>query len=64
MPIPGAYIERGLLHPMMDYEAGWDWLKSLDDPMDDEGYVHVSERPGLGQDINWDYIRDNTIEKR
>ena len=29
--------------------------------MDDEGFVHVSNRPGLGRDINWDYVRENTL---
>jgi L-alanine-DL-glutamate epimerase-like enolase superfamily enzyme len=64
MPIPGGYFERGLLHPFIDYERGWSWLKTLDDPMDDEGFVHISDRPGLGQDIDWDYIRDNALDLR
>jgi L-alanine-DL-glutamate epimerase-like enolase superfamily enzyme len=63
MPIPGEYFERGQLHPYWDYDQGYPWLKSLDDPMDDEGYVHVSDRPGLGQDIDWDYIRDHALSQ-
>jgi len=59
MGIPGEYYERGLLHPFLDYEEPSPWLNTLDDPMDDEGYVHASDRPGLGQDINWDYIKEN-----
>jgi len=59
MGIPGEYYERGLLHPFLDYEEPSPWLNTLDDPMDDEGYVHVSDRPALGQDINWDYIKEN-----
>jgi len=62
MGIPGEYYERGLLHPFLDYEQPAPWLNAIDDPMDDEGYVHVSQQPGLGQDINWDYIRAHTIE--
>ncbi|MBN1579096.1 MAG: mandelate racemase family protein [Anaerolineae bacterium] len=62
MGIPGQYYERGLLHPFVDYERPSPWLNALDDPMDDEGYVHVSQRPGLGQDIHFDYIRANRIE--
>ena len=27
------------------------------------GYVHVSQRPGLGQDINWDYIREHRVTR-
>jgi hypothetical protein len=29
--------------------------------MDSEGYVHVSDKPGLGMNINFDYIRDNLV---
>ncbi len=61
MGIPGEYYERGLLHPFVDYEQPKLWLNAIDDPMDEEGYVHVSQRPGLGQDINFDYIEANLI---
>ena len=30
--------------------------------MDDEGFVHISPDPGLGYDINWDYIKANTVD--
>jgi L-alanine-DL-glutamate epimerase-like enolase superfamily enzyme len=29
--------------------------------MDDQGFVHVSDKPGLGMNINFDYIRDNLL---
>ena len=61
MGIPGEYYERGLLHPFIDYEEPPPWLNALVDPMDGEGNVHVSDRPGLGWDINWDYIEGNAI---
>ena len=61
MGIPGLYYERGLLHPFIDHEAVPAWLNKRDDPMDNEGYVYVSQDPGLGQDINWDYINDNLV---
>jgi L-alanine-DL-glutamate epimerase-like enolase superfamily enzyme len=61
MSTPGLYYERGLLHPMIDYDAPPPWLKESVDPMDDEGYVHVSELPGLGMDINFEYIRDHAV---
>lgn len=64
MGIPGEFYERGLLHPFIDYDQPPPWLKRMDDPMDREGYVHVSELPGLGQDIDWEYIRDNTLPQR
>ena len=61
MGIPGQYYERGLLHPFIDYEQPKPWLQALDDPMDDEGYVHVSQEPGLGQVIDWEYIRAHRV---
>ena len=63
MGIRGEYYERGLLHPFLDYEEPQPWLNALEDPMDGEGYVHVSPGPGLGQDINFDYIRANLIPR-
>ncbi len=62
MGIPGEYYERGLLHTFIDYEEPAPWLNALVDPMDGEGNVHVSDGPGLGWDINWDYIEGNTME--
>ena len=53
--------ERGLLHPFVDYEEPRPWLNKLVDPMDDEGFVHVSQEPGLGMDINFDYIKENAV---
>ncbi|MBT3266721.1 enolase [Candidatus Poribacteria bacterium] len=61
MGIPGHYYERGLLHPFVDYEQPSPWLNELTDPMDDEGFVHVSQEPGLGWNINWDYIETHSI---
>ncbi len=61
MGIPGEYYERGLLHPFVDYEQPSPWLNALEDPMDDEGYVHVSQLPGLGQDINFEYIQAHLV---
>jgi L-alanine-DL-glutamate epimerase-like enolase superfamily enzyme len=29
--------------------------------MDEDGFVHVSQLPGLGEDINFDYIAANTV---
>jgi len=62
MGIPGEFYERGLLHPFIDYDEVPPWLNSLADPMDEQGYVHVSSLPGLGWDINWDYVKDNRVE--
>ena len=61
MNYSGKYYERGLLHPHIDYEEVEPWLNSKTDPMDAEGNVHVSQEPGLGWDINWDYIDAHTV---
>ena len=63
MGIPGEYYERGLLHPFVDYEAQTPWLKTIIDPMDEHGFVPVPQGPGLGYDIDWDYIRENEIKQ-
>ncbi|MBC3952266.1 MULTISPECIES: mandelate racemase family protein [Pseudomonas] len=57
------WYERGLLHPFLDYEQVPAYLNTLVDPMDDEGYVHLSDRPGLGEDINFHYIEANTHQR-
>jgi L-alanine-DL-glutamate epimerase-like enolase superfamily enzyme len=61
MGIPGEYYERGWIHPFFDYEKPPPYLKERVDPMDKNGYVHISQRPGLGLNINWDYVEENTI---
>ena len=33
-----------------------------DDSSDKDVFVHVSELPGLGMDINWDYIEKNKVD--
>jgi L-alanine-DL-glutamate epimerase-like enolase superfamily enzyme len=55
------WFERGLLHPFLEYDDGNDYLKGLYDPMDSEGFVHLSERPGLGLDIDFDFIDANLV---
>ncbi|MFL5803525.1 MAG: enolase C-terminal domain-like protein [Roseiflexaceae bacterium] len=62
MGIPGEYYERGLLHPFLDYDKPAPWLHAPADPMDAEGYVHVSQQPGLGLEIDFDYIREHAVE--
>ena len=57
----GEFYERGLLHPFIDYETPAPWLNEPVDPMDDEGNVHVSQLPGLGWNINWEYIEKNKL---
>ncbi len=54
------WYERGLLHPFLDYDEVPAYLHTLADPMDAEGYVHLSQKPGLGEDINFAYIEAHT----
>ena len=61
MGINGRYYERGMVHPMRDTETPPPWHKTLYDPMDSDGFVHVPERPGLGEDIDFDFVREHTI---
>jgi L-alanine-DL-glutamate epimerase-like enolase superfamily enzyme len=62
MVTQGMYYERGLLHPFVDYDVPPPWLNELVDPMDDEGFVHISQNPGLGLNINWDYINSHKVD--
>jgi L-alanine-DL-glutamate epimerase-like enolase superfamily enzyme len=54
-----TFYERGLLHPFLDYEKPLQFENRIDDEMDDDGYVHLRNEPGIGQDLNLDYINDN-----
>ena len=56
------YYERGLLRAEIDYEWVPPHLTALADPMDDEGFVHVSQEPGLGIAYDWDYIEANRVD--
>jgi L-alanine-DL-glutamate epimerase-like enolase superfamily enzyme len=62
MAIPGEFYERGLLHPQLDFDAQQPWLRAPIDPLDAEGKVPVPSRPGLGEEIDWEYIRANLVE--
>jgi len=57
------WYERGLLHPFLDYDEVPAYLNQLADPMDADGYVHLSQLPGLGEDINFGYIEAHTRQK-
>ena len=62
MAIPGEFYERGLLHPHLDYEARTPWLQEIADPIDDEGFVAISQKPGLGIEIDWGFVNDNVVQ--
>jgi L-alanine-DL-glutamate epimerase-like enolase superfamily enzyme len=56
-----SFYERGLLHPFIDYDQPRKYQKRIDDEMDAEGYVHARDEPGLGQDLDMDYIEANLV---
>jgi L-alanine-DL-glutamate epimerase-like enolase superfamily enzyme len=56
------YYERGLLAPGVDYETPPPYLEAIGDPMDAQGFVHLPQAPGMGYEINWDYIEENRIQ--
>lgn len=55
------YFERGLLRPDFDYETPPPYLKKICDPLDGNGNVVLPTEPGLGMELNWDYINENLI---
>ena len=55
------WYERGLLHPFLDHDTPPPWLNAAADPMDRDGIVTLNTAPGLGVEINHDYIADNTV---
>ena len=55
------YFERGLLRPEFDYEVPEPYLKAICDPLDDDGNVILPTKPGLGMELDWDYIDNNRI---
>lgn len=55
------YYERGLVGPGVDYDATAPYLKAPCDPMTPDGYVTVPQTPGLGYDIQWDFIDQHRL---
>ena len=59
--IPASTMSAAWWRRAMDYDTPPPYLEELCDPMDDEGYVHVPQEPGMGYKINWDYIEEHRI---
>jgi len=57
------WYERGLLHPHFDYDALPPHLSSPIDPMDERGEVPMTQRPGLGDDLCWEYIDEHEVAR-
>ena len=45
-PVPEAFYEKGMKDAIR---------------IDDDGFVHAPRKPGLGYDIDWDFVRENTL---
>jgi L-alanine-DL-glutamate epimerase-like enolase superfamily enzyme len=58
----GHWYERGLLHPHLDYDAVPPYLKRRIDGMDAKGYVSLPTSPGLGEEIDFEYIDRHPAE--
>ncbi len=59
----GRWYERGLLHPFVDYDQPPEYLNSIVDPMGKDGMIPMPTRPGLGEDINFDWIEGHTVSE-
>lgn len=55
------YYERGLLAPGLDYDQTPPYLTAPCDPLDDDGYVTVPQKPGLGYEVVWEHIEENRL---
>ena len=55
------YFERGLLELEMVDTPPPPYLQAQCDPMDDDGNVLLPDGPGLGCELNWDYINDHRV---
>lgn len=55
------YYEKGLLAPGVRYDAPHPYLRNNCDQLDAQGYVHLPQGPGMGYEIEWDYINDNLV---
>jgi L-alanine-DL-glutamate epimerase-like enolase superfamily enzyme len=55
------WYERGLLSPKLEYEHPVPPLRRICDPMDGEGNVLIPQTPGLGMEVDWDYVEHNRV---
>ena len=56
------YYEKGLMAPGVDIDAPHPYLRDIRDRIDADGNVHLPSKPGMGYDIEWDYIDDNLLD--
>ena len=61
------YYEMGLVHPDWDHRLGPDLYVDYEDGLtavDEHGCVQVSTDPGLGVEIDWDYVESREIDRQ
>ncbi|GAA3439231.1 enolase C-terminal domain-like protein [Kutzneria kofuensis] len=58
----GRWYERGLLHPHVDFDEPPPHRHTIVDTMDADGIVTMPSAPGLGDDWNFDYISEHTVD--
>lgn len=56
------WYERGLLHPHVDFDEPAPHLHSIVDDMGSDGFVSLPRRPGLGDDLDLEYIKAHTVD--
>lgn len=49
------YFENGLLHPEVEWMNNQGFTEPVEE-IDDKGTIAIPDRPGLGVDIDWDFI--------
>ena len=51
------YFEKGLLHPEVEWMAAQGFVEDVE-ASDDEGHVAVPDGPGLGVEVDWDFVEE------
>lgn len=52
------YFERGLLHPKVEWMSNQGFSSSIEQ-IDNEGTIAVPDDPGLGVEIDWEFVEEN-----
>ncbi|ROP36686.1 enolase C-terminal domain-like protein [Saccharothrix texasensis] len=59
----GRWYERGLLHPLHDFDRVPPHRLAMADPLDADGHVTLTSSPGLGDEFDVEHIRQHTVER-
>jgi len=55
------YYERGLLAPGVTCDDSPPYWHSIPDALDEDGYVAVPQGPGMGYEIDWEYVNSHRV---